>query len=213
MSATLIPDMLTPLSVEEMLSALADGYSLVMGDDPSAKCLAVLGAQVCLETGNMLHVHRHNWGNVKCSADWNGFYCMFRCNEVIGGKVRWFDPPHPQTHFRAFLEAYEGAREYVRFLALRPRYRAAWSRAFHGDPDRFVLELGRAGYFTANPDTYARAVVSIAGHIRPACERILGTPDGGLSDEDRDHVSQLVAVTLWDSARGGYDHGEDRLAA
>lgn len=213
MTATLVDDQLTPLPVADMLDALADGYAMVMGSDADAKCLAVLGAQVCLETGNMAHVHCHNWGNVKRSADWDGLYCMFRCNEIIGGKVLWFDPPHPQTHFRAYAEASEGAKEYVKFLATRDRYRASWSRAYAGDADGFVRALGKAGYFTANVDSYAKAVFSIAKRLAPVASRVAANAAGDLDDTERAHIGELVTLTLSESARGMYEHHGERLVA
>lgn len=200
MTATLIEDRVTPLTTEGLINALADGYSITMGSDPSPKCLSVLTAQACLETGNGKSLHCFNFGNVKAAADWDGCVCMYRCNEIIGGKVQWFDPPHPQTRFRAFLTAAEGAAEYVAFLATRERYRAAWSRAYAGDAEGFSRSLAKAGYYTANVESYTRGLVSIAARSFPACVRILADEHHGLTDEDREHIDGLVALTLSDAA-------------
>lgn len=213
MTALLIDDKLTPISVDELVIALRDGYRLNMGDLPKAKHLACLVAQACLETGNGQHMHCWNLGNVKRSPEWDGLYCMYRCNEIIGGKIQWFDPPHPQTHFRAFLSAADGCAEFVGFLANRERYRQAWSRAYAGDASGFVLALGAAGYFTANVESYRRAVQSIANRVELACARAVAEDDHALTVADRQEIGELVALTLADSALGRYEHANDREEA
>jgi hypothetical protein len=122
MLATLVPDRLTPLTAAEVLKAFKGAFATVCGVDPSKECLALLVAQSALETGRWRSIHCFNFGNVKASNDYTGKYCQFRCNEVINGKVQWFDPPHPQTSFRAFDSVDSGAIDHLRFLSTRPRY-------------------------------------------------------------------------------------------
>jgi hypothetical protein len=107
-----------------------------------------------------------------------------------------FAPDHAQCRFRAFESAEEGCAEFVDFLASNERYRRAWTAAYRGRGPDFVLELGRAKYFTADVATYTKAVVSIAARVRPACEKALGLPGLDLTDADREHVASLVALTL-----------------
>lgn len=204
--AQLLPDLVTPLSTEQIVAAVSDGYNEVMGARPMATCHAVLCAQVSLETGNGRKMHRFNPGNRKV-RDGDEYYTMFACNEVIGGKVQWFSPPHPQTHFAAFLTPAAGVADYLKLLSCTDRYRAAWSRAYVGDARGFVEALGRAGYFTADPNVYARGIVAIAAKLLPLC----GSNDP-LSDEDRDHIGELVAVTLALDA-DEYRHAPERWAA
>jgi flagellum-specific peptidoglycan hydrolase FlgJ len=123
-------------------------------------------AQSALETGHWESIHWYNFGNVKrkVGKPWT----MFRCNEVIDGKTVWFNPPHPQTHFRAYADANDGAEEYVRFLAIdttpdngRPnRYARAWYAAENDDPIAFSQELSKAGYYTAAESRYTKTLVS-----------------------------------------------------
>lgn len=204
---TLLPDKLTPLSLEEAIEAFADGWSVALGWDPKARQLAVLVAHTVLECGDgFKSLHHYNFGNEKASPGYQGYYCMYRCNEVIGGKVYWFDPPHPQTWFRAFMSARDGAVEHVKFLAVdtsgdgHNRYQAAWNMVLSGDADGFVKALKSAGYFTGNVDAYSKAVSSIANKIGPACDRILNSEHHGITDEDREHVTQSVGLWLAEQA-------------
>jgi hypothetical protein len=210
-----IEDRVTPLPVDELIGGMIGGYETNMGEGarPSSKLLACLVAQACLETGNGVHLHCYNLGNVKAARDWEGLACQYRCNEIIEGKVKWFDPPHPQTWFRAFLSAADGCAEFVGFLANRDRYRKAWDRAVAGDPSGFVLALGAAGYFTANVETYRRAVASIANRVELACARALDAERHEFTAADIEEIDGLVGVTLRESLLGRYQHSEDRYAA
>lgn len=176
-----------------------------MGALPSAACLAVLVAQMCLETGNGKSLHWYEVGNKKWSPDWDGRYTMFRCNERINGQIVWFSPPPDGSFlaacaFRAHSTGADGCAEQVKFLATRDRYRKAWGLIYAGKADAAVRELGHAGYFTANVDAYAKAVVLIYGHILEACARYLDGLNHGIDDELRGRVITLVNESLYDPA-------------
>jgi hypothetical protein len=160
--ATWIPDLLTPLSREMAQAAIHDA----VGDSASPVSVAILTAHSALETGRWKSIHRYNFGNVKCSENWVGLFTTFACNELIAGKLQWFapedgqwqNPPgHPQTRFRAFSSATQGAEDHLNFLK-RSRYAQAWGLAQAGDPIGFVHALHDAGYFTAPVGPYARGV-------------------------------------------------------
>lgn len=161
MKATLLPDAITQLTPSQVIRAFRSAYGTVCGKDPSRECLALLVAQSALETGRWRSIHRFNFGNVKASQDYTGYYVQFRCNEVINGKLQWFDPPHSQCNFRAFESDETGAIDHLRFLSQRKRYAHAWEVAQSGMPLAFVDALKRAGYFTADEQPYARAVASL----------------------------------------------------
>lgn len=207
-----VSDLLTPMTIPEIISATADGYRSTMGTFPPAPTLSVITAQECLESGNGKSLHRYAFGNVKWSADWEGLYCMYRCNEIIGGQVKWFDPPNRTTWFRAFLTAAEGTREQVTFLATRDRYRAAWHQIYLGKADAAVRALGAAGYFTANVDAYAKAVVLISGHVLQACADCVTGKEPGLDDTTIAHVEGLVLESLYDPANRDLRLHEDLAA-
>lgn len=161
MKATLVSDLLTPCTASEYIAAIRGGLETLMGVTPTREHIAVLTAQSALESGRWKSMHRNNPGNIKAGAEYEYLYCQYRCNEVIGGKVVWFDPPHPQCNFRAFLDLETGVLDYLRFLSGRARYALAWKAAIQGDPALFVQKLKSAGYFTADEAPYLRATVSL----------------------------------------------------
>src|SRR5581483_3549948 len=145
---------------------------------PTARTLAVLGAQLCLESGNFERAHCFNWGNWKLPQGWDGYYCQYECDEIFDqataqraqefgpcqvslwkGGPKWrvvLFPPHPWSSFCAFTDADEGAARYVELLALSARYVTAWHHAILGDPENFSRWLSARGYYTADVDTYTR---------------------------------------------------------
>ena len=219
---TLVPDKVTPLSLEDGLDALAAGYRRTMGGPiDSARTFAALGAQLCLESGNFKKAHCFNWGNHKTPHDWEGLYCQFKCDELfdqhtaqaainLGPCVvtQWKSgplqrviliPPHPWTSFVAFETAEDGTADYVRLLACEDRYRAAWHEAIMGRFDAFSHALHAARYYTAEVLTYTRGLVSIANKLLPACQLAIDGQPHGIDDGFREFVAAQVYETLMDS--------------
>lgn len=214
MKAKLVPARITKLTIDEGIRAFADGWSLALRWEPKARQLATVVAHTILENGHEFEeLHEYAFGNVKWTPDWAGLYCKYKCNEVMAdGTVRWFDPGteekpgpdinNPACWFRAFASAAEGAAEHLRFLAVdtdgdgKNKWERAWNFVLAGDPDGFVRALKAARYFTGPVDSYSRAVVSITNKIAPACDRILNAEHHGITDADREHVSQQVAMFL-----------------
>jgi len=233
MTGTFIEDLITPVEVNDLMLALHRGYVNVLGAATDrAQCLAALGAQLCLESGNGQKAHRYNFGNAKRSKDWDGLFTRFRCDELFDLATAtqaqrlgpcsvslWKDgplrrvvlfPPHPWSEFVAFESAVEGAQKYVELLALRDRYRPAWSRAFAGDAAGFSRELGKAHYYTAEVEAYTKGLVSIAKRILPACERVVVGEFPGLMGPEVAMLDAIVMQTAFDSV-GRVLHGEDTL--
>lgn len=201
MKATLVPDQITPLDAKTVALAFRSAYETVCGVTPSNACLALLVAQSALETGRWRSIHCFNFGNVKASPDYYGYYCQFRCNEVINGKVEWFDPPHPQCNFRAFTSIETGALDHIRFLAQRKRYAKAWEVAKSGMPLAFVEALKDAGYFTADAGPYARAVVSLWKEYLGMVERLKGVDTEPVAPPEHEatlHELAMAAVVKFD---------------
>lgn len=142
-----------PLTEKEAAEALIIAWKKAYSDPPTPGQLAILLSQTALETGRWRSMYNFNWGNIKASANYGGYYQMFRCNEIIKGKVEWFDPPHPQTWFRAYLKASDGASDYIAFLE-RPRYMAAHEALLRGSVADYTTALHTAGYFTASLSSY-----------------------------------------------------------
>ncbi len=200
MKATLVPDRITPMTAKEVALAFRSAFEKVVGRTPSNACLALIVAHSALETGRWKSIHCYNFGNIKASPTYEGLYCQFRCNEVINGKVQWFDPPHPQTNFRAFASVDDGAVDHLEFLAHRKRYAVAWANMCDGAPLAFVDSLKRAGYFTADEAPYSRAVVSLWKEYLPLMEA-LKEPEPEPApppDEPSLHEQALAAVRMSD---------------
>jgi len=178
-----LPAVKKVMSFTEAREAFWIAFIRVLGVQPLPGQLALLLAHSALETGHwQIGLWNWNFGNVKASESYSGYHQYFRCNEVIDGKVVWFDPPHLQTRFRAHLDAASGLVEHLEFLGVdttphngRPnRYAAAWAAMLRDQPVEYVKELKKAGYFTANLDSYKKSVVSLYNQFLPRCREYTG---------------------------------------
>ena len=180
MRATYVEPAKTPLTFEQAFAAMQQGILVATGIAPTTAALALALAKTALETGRWQSMWNFNWGNVKAADSYEGMFTCYPCNEVIGGKVEWFDPAgaldsrggrlvgagwdvppgHPQTRFRAYANEFDGAQQYVDFVA-NGRYRDAWARLLEGDAAGYVHALKLKGYFTADEATYSKGVESI----------------------------------------------------
>lgn len=167
----LYEDKITKISEGEAAYALRENWKKIYGEYPSLDALALLWAQWALETGRGKAIHCYNFGNIKRSGTED--YCMFRCNEMIKGKLVWFDPPHKQTWFRAYSSSLDGAFDYLTFLSKRTRYQKAWEALKKGDVYSFSHELKLAGYYTANEEQYTRGLASLAKEFKNKSTTIL----------------------------------------
>lgn len=180
MKAVYVEPVKTPLTFEDALVRLRQGIHVATGDKPSDAALALALGKTALETGRWQSMWNWNWGNVKSGDTYEGMYTCFACNEVLNGRVVWFAPEgqltarggevtglawsvppgHPMTRFRAYANGYDGAQQYVDFVA-NGRYRDAWARLLDGDPAGYVHELRKKGYFTADEATYLKGVEAL----------------------------------------------------
>ncbi len=96
-------------------------------------------------------------GNAKHVAGDGRDYCMIRLNEVVNGKVVWFDPPHPATWMRAFDSLTAGVRDYLGLM--RGQFGYAWPSVEAGDVDSFCHALKARGYFTDDLNHYTSNVL------------------------------------------------------
>jgi hypothetical protein len=152
----------------------------ILSAAPSTEVLALALAKTALETGRWSAIWNANWGNIKAGEQYEGLFTCITLNEVLGGRVVWFDPAgeldrkggavvgkvwdvppgHPQTRMRAYRDPLEGAEEYIQFVA-SGRYKDAWAELLEGDAVGYVHALKVKNYFTADEATYARGVVSL----------------------------------------------------
>jgi hypothetical protein len=146
-----VPATKTPCTPLELVAGLMAAYAAQMGHEPEAPTLAVLCAQVALETANMHSLICWNIGNIKRGPgpDW----CAFSTFEYVG------TPPvkTPMVcEFSAWPSLESACERFVSFLYLS--YPEAWEAATHGDPEGFARGLRSRGYFTAPVELYAAGV-------------------------------------------------------
>lgn len=118
----------------------------------------VLVAQAALETGWGQHImprrdgrSSHNLFGIKADGRWDGEQVSHRTVEFRHGVLQ-----REQASFRAYATPAHSLNDYADFIAGNPRYRDALGSA---DPQRYVVELQRAGY--ATDPAYARKIMNI----------------------------------------------------
>jgi hypothetical protein len=153
-----LEDKRTPVTEGEVYTALGGAWQTEFGSAAPRSSLLVLLSQWALETGRGHSMHCFNLGNVK-SRQQTGDWCFFRCNEVINGKIVWFDPDDPACCFRAFNTLADGALDYLH--TLRSRFSAAWPAVLNGDPAGFSHLLKLSRYYTADEHQYTQTLVSL----------------------------------------------------
>lgn len=168
-----VKDEVKKISEGEATYALREAWFRVYGQYPTTNSLALLWAQWALETGRGKAIHNYNFGNLKRGKDDPTDWTMFRCSEILNGREVFFDPPHPQTHFRAYPTAIDGALDYIKFLSKKTRYAKAWEAVKKGDPAEFSHELKVAGYYTANEARYTAIVVKLTEEFKSKAKILL----------------------------------------
>ena len=203
----LVPTLRTPLTSAQAIAGFHAACLRVVGM-LADEALAIIVSQSALETGRWKSLYCNNFGNEKATSSWSGDYYMIRCNEILSdGKLHWFDPPHPQTWFRAFPDAATGAESHVRFLSQNARYSEAWHAALRGDPVAYAHALKVHGYYTASEALYTKAVVSLFNEFLPIVRSTSAAPPppavepsqvrSPMSDADLLHVAPLLDLPDW----------------
>ena len=214
MLATFTPDVLTSMSFELAAEAMKAALRAQLNTAPSEPTLALALAKTALETGRWQKIHCNNWGNIKASPKYEGMYTCFGCDEIFNGKRTWFDPDtpydpndplalpnpnfakptvppgNPQTRFRAYANRFDGAYQYVDFVA-SGRYVDAWNELLQGDAAGYVAALKRKNYFTADETLYAKGVISLQNEM---LKRLQGLPV--LQREIADAELQLIRAAI-----------------
>ena len=211
---TLVPAVATPHQLEDAVHAFVEAMPHVIGtvtDEELARAVSVAVGHCALECGNFgMKLEGGEWtpsnpptllnenlGNTRPGQHEVCEVTHYRCNELIGGKVVWYTPPQDESTFRSFRRFALGVLAQLLFLG-RPesRYHQAWLRLLAGDPAGFVQQLKLHGYMTGDEGPYERAVVSIFGRVLPIARRVIAGEHHGVTDEDREHVADQVALSL-----------------
>lgn len=188
MTARELPARATPVSPAEVYLALRLQLDAQLGREQVTRAGAmILVGQMALETGRFKASMNYNLGGVKCGSNWAGCWQHFATTEHLspatsaeylahvpeGAKVEhvgtdakglWilrFSGRHPVNRFRAYETLDVAMESHVRFL-LGKRYRAAVFLAMAGKAGDYSRALRVAGYYSGDPDDYARSVASLA---------------------------------------------------
>jgi len=147
----LVERLKTPLTREELVLALRDGYHLAFGQGPSLKTLGSAVAQNALETAWGRATWRWNFGNLTAGAAWKKDHDYFVLH--VAERLDKVNHPDKWTEidlaFRAYDSATEGARGY--WALLGSKYYASVLPLFaEGDVSAAAHRLSELGYFTAH---------------------------------------------------------------
>lgn len=221
MAAVWKADELTPFPFEQAVVAMKYGLQSQLTPAVREDVLALALAKTALETGNWKKIHQYNWGNIKAGQQFEGQYTTFTCGEnyaLNGGPSRQyifhpedgFDPAdahcipnskfpatpnpsgNPQTRFRAYANEYDGAIEYVEFVA-NGRYHDAWNELLEGDASGYVHALKLKGYFTADEHQYAAGVIALQKQFVQKLKGLAPTNEVNHDDAFFEHISRIVA--------------------
>jgi hypothetical protein len=151
----------TPLSDEALIAALEAAYVDCLGHEPKHETLAVLLAQIALETGHAASLICWNLGNYKRGPgpDWCAFETFEYVPSATVGRGRGVGTGTKTSmicEFSAWPDLQSAAAFFV--SALYGRWPEAWAGAVAGDPEAFSVGLHARGYYTAPVGLYAAGV-------------------------------------------------------
>lgn len=156
-----------PMTELETVQVLHSAWVSIFNAEPSIDSMGVLFAQWALEVGiGAKYAKCYNFGNIKSIATDGLYWTNFRCNEIIGGKNVFFDPPNDACKFRAFQTAADGAVDYIKFLSQRKSYANAWAQVIAGNPSEYAHQLKISRYYTAAEKIYTNGVVSLFNQFK-----------------------------------------------
>ena len=118
----------------------------------------VMWAQFALETAKGVHCYGNNLGNVKDrDGDGLNYHVLGGVWEIVNGQKVFLSKDDPGSRFVSFASLDEGMRHHLTFIRRKGfRYESAWPFVVAGDYQSYARELGRKGYYTANPDDYVK---------------------------------------------------------
>lgn len=191
----------TRTSADELIYALREVWTEMLGEVPGVDSLAVLASHWALETGRGKSMVAFNVGNFKSVEGDGRDYTFFTTWELVNptlalsicanstaekpcrvlgpgdhGLTRVeFSPGHPACRFRAYKTLEDGTKDYLR--SLKNRFKDSWPAVRMGDPKMFALLLKRQGYYTASLESYTAAMVGLFKEMQQAAIRVNADAD------------------------------------
>lgn len=163
----------TPLSGTQASAAIRQAYVRVTGEEPSQGTLAILTSHWALETGQGKSMYNYNFAGIKGKGP-EGMTAVMNTREGYGETTK-----HIRDGFRAYSSAEDGAVDYISLL--QRRYASALEAARNEQPGEFVSALKARGYFTGDPELYAKGVTQLANRAMSHGFDALGTTAGEMA--------------------------------
>ncbi len=184
-----VPPKRTVVSLRDYARAVLRAWRVVDEGTPEKRAVGVLWAQYMIETGgracwnwnigNVKHVEGDGHDYHELRGVWEGVPLHVARDLIARGLAKLdddeghkkmvaprvavvFEPPHPATRFRAYLNLGQAMASHLAFL--KRRFILAWDEVVNGSPREFAkkLKAGRDGiegtnddYFTASSKAYA----------------------------------------------------------
>lgn len=149
----------TPIPTEDFRRAVESTFSTVFEVSPTEKTTALIWAQWALETGRGKSCFNFNLCNIKEFNSSKPLHMLHGVWEIIDGKKVVFEPPNPQTWFRAYETLEEGMLDYLH--TLKKRFFKSIDSLILGDAIGFALSLKQQNYFTASVSIYQANLSSL----------------------------------------------------
>ncbi len=172
------------LTGEQAQAVLGRAWQGVFAAPAEPCALSLLTAQWALETDAGRQMHGYNFAGIKASPSAPG--ASFHTVEGYGAKRR-----EVMQRFRVYGSVEAGAEGYVRLLAAH--YPNALLAARSGDASSFAGALAAGGYFTADPNAYARGLE----------QRVLALQGSAMAGQvsPSPHRAELSLEALWNLLR------------
>lgn len=155
-TSNLVPPIRTTPSKQQFLDA-AQALRPELTDEQ----VGILWAQHAEETGEGINCYGWNLANTKhVDGDGHDYHVLHGVTEFINGKYINVAANDPSARFIAFTSLDSGMAHYIGMLSTQGRrYYPSWPFVLNCDPVGFAVTIGKCGWYTAPPTTYAKACV------------------------------------------------------
>ena len=146
----------TDVSQENVIDAIVTVWQEKFGKLPFKEQVAILLAQISLETGNMKRMYNFNVGNITTDGKSHKYYDDLTTKEQVApGQYQYLN-----LKYRAYPTLLDGVKDYINFLSSSKRA-SAWNYIENPDPVSYSKALKDLGYYTADEIRYTKPLVSL----------------------------------------------------
>jgi hypothetical protein len=151
-----VPRQKTVISDQELTQAMVAAWKNQLKTVPTGQQIALLKAQVSLETGHGKACWNYNVGNITTSGKGNyDYFDTSQTNEQVS-PGSW---KKMNLKYRAYPSLQAGVEDYLAYL--QRKQPSAFEHILHPDPVQFSKALKKGGYYTADEDKYTASLNKI----------------------------------------------------